>query len=110
MSDLVLCEASRVSRSNGGGLVKVACTCLALASLCILGCEDLSGESGTAQQQPAATNAVGVGAGGESEGLETEPGARSALGKAKERAERLVNEEVAEYNRKLEEAAEGKYP
>jgi len=36
--------------------------------------------------------------------------ARSALGKAKQRAERLVNEEVAEYNKKIEEAAEGKTP
>jgi hypothetical protein len=109
MSDLDLSQASRVSCSNGGGFVKAACTSLALASLCILGCEDLSGQSGTPQQPPAAKNAVGVDSGGESEGLETEPGARSALGKAKERAERLVNEEVAEYNRKLEEAAEGKY-
>jgi hypothetical protein len=36
--------------------------------------------------------------------------ARSALGKAKERAERLVNEDVAEYNKKIEDAAEGKIP
>jgi hypothetical protein len=36
-----------------------------------------------------------------------EPEAKSALGKAKQAAERLVNEDVAEYNRKLEEAADG---
>ncbi len=36
-----------------------------------------------------------------------EPEAKSALGKARQAAERLVNEDVAEYNRKLEEAADG---
>lgn len=36
-------------------------------------------------------------------------GARSALGKARESAERVVNEDIAEYNRKLEEAADGKF-
>lgn len=36
-------------------------------------------------------------------------GARSALGKAKESAERVINEDIAEYNRKLEEAADGKF-
>jgi hypothetical protein len=38
------------------------------------------------------------------------PGAKSALGKAKERAERLVNEDIAEYNQKIEDAADGKIP
>jgi hypothetical protein len=37
------------------------------------------------------------------------PRAKSALGKAKEAAERLVDEDIAEYNRKLEEAADGKF-
>ena len=36
-----------------------------------------------------------------------EPEAKSALGKARQSAERLINEDVAEYNRKLEEAADG---
>ena len=36
-----------------------------------------------------------------------EPEAKSALGKAKQAAERLIEEDVAEYNRKLEEAADG---
>lgn len=102
MTDLAL---FRVSLPIGGKFVKVAATAIVAASLAALGCEDLSGDAGATQQQPPAANA-----GTESEGLETEPGARSALGKAKERAERLVNEEVAEYNRKLEEAAEGRYP
>lgn len=39
-----------------------------------------------------------------------QPEARSALGKAKQRAEKLVNEDVAEYNKKLEEAIDGKTP
>lgn len=38
------------------------------------------------------------------------PRAKSALGKAKERAERFVNEDVAEYNKKIEDAADGKIP
>jgi len=40
----------------------------------------------------------------------TQPGARSALGKARESAQRLVDEDIAEYNRKLEEAADGAFP
>lgn len=40
----------------------------------------------------------------------TQPPARSALGKARESAQRLVDEDIAEYNRKLEEAADGTFP
>jgi len=39
-----------------------------------------------------------------------QPPARSALGKARESAQRLVDEDIAEYNRKLEEAADGTFP
>ncbi|MBI1303766.1 MAG: hypothetical protein GC172_08260 [Phycisphaera sp.] len=97
-----------LSRSIGGNFMKAAGACVAIVPLCLLGCEDLSGESAATQQ--AATAPADPAASEDGATLETEPGARSALGKAKERAERLVNEEVAEYNRKLEEAAEGKYP
>ncbi|MFM7052353.1 MAG: hypothetical protein ACKOYN_09505 [Planctomycetota bacterium] len=41
--------------------------------------------------------------------LGTKKGANSAYGKARERATRLVEEDVAEYNKKLEDAAEGKF-
>jgi len=98
MKDLAL---FRLSPSNRGKFVKVAAASLAFASLAAFGCEDLSSESGAAPQP--VTGAAGADADGD-------PGARSTLGKAKERAERLVNEEVAEYNRKLEEAIDGKYP
>lgn len=35
-----------------------------------------------------------------------EPGAKSYLGKAKQAAERVINEDVAEYNKKVEQAAD----
>lgn len=38
-----------------------------------------------------------------------EPPAKSTLGKAKQAAERVINEDVAEYNRKLEQAADDVY-
>lgn len=38
-----------------------------------------------------------------------QPEAKSVLGRAKQSAERVINEDIAEYNRKLEEAADGKY-
>lgn len=41
--------------------------------------------------------------------LGTKKGANSAYGKARERATRLVEEDVAEYNKKLEDAADGKF-
>lgn len=40
----------------------------------------------------------------------SQPPARSALGKARESAQRLVDEDIAEYNRKLEEAVDGTFP
>jgi len=39
-----------------------------------------------------------------------DPPAHSALGKAKQAADKLVNEDIAEYNKKLEQAVDGKYP
>jgi hypothetical protein len=40
---------------------------------------------------------------------EGEPAAKSTLGKAKQAAEKVINEDVAEYNRKLEQAADDVY-
>lgn len=37
------------------------------------------------------------------------PEAKSVLGRAKQSAERIIEEDIAEYNRKLEEAADGKF-
>jgi hypothetical protein len=37
---------------------------------------------------------------------QAEPEAKSYLGKAKQAAERVINEDVAEYNKKLEQAAD----
>lgn len=46
-------------------------------------------------------------AGGSADGsTEPEPEAKSYLGKAKQAAERVINEDVAEYNKKVEQAAD----
>jgi hypothetical protein len=46
-------------------------------------------------------------AGGSADGSsEPEPEAKSYLGKAKQAAERVINEDVAEYNKKVEQAAD----
>ena len=45
--------------------------------------------------------------GGSADGsTEPEPEAKSYLGKAKQAAERVINEDVAEYNKKVEQAAD----
>lgn len=41
---------------------------------------------------------------------EPEPAAKSTLGKAKQAAERVINEDIAEYNKKLEKAADEVFP
>jgi hypothetical protein len=81
-----------------------AALCLLAAAACIgaLGCEgeyepEPHGGGYVADPAPEPTDPAGNG------------GARSALGKAKESAERVINEDIAEYNRKLEEAADGKF-
>jgi hypothetical protein len=81
----------------------LACALIAVAGLASVSCDvgtssDSADSSATAEN--GATDADGT----------PRAGARSALGKAKERAEKLVNEDVAEYNKKIEQAAEGKYP
>lgn len=87
------------------------CAILTLGAFALPGCDvgnsdSSSGASGAAANAPGTTE----------NDSETDPdgtpkaGARSVLGKAKERAERLVNEDIAEYNKKIEQAADGKYP
>lgn len=49
-----------------------------------------------AQQESTATSSAPADGGG----------AKSTLGKAKQAAERVINEDVAEYNKKLEQAAD----
>ena len=50
------------------------------------------------QAQTSQTNADGS--------TQAEPGAKSYLGKAKQAAERVIKEDVAEYNKKVEQAAD----
>jgi len=88
-----------------------ACVVLALGALAASGCEvQSSSDAGNG----GSANAAGGGSTTENETTDAaglpKPAARSALGKAKERAEKLINEDVAEYNKKIEQAAEGKYP
>lgn len=73
-----------------------------VACLALGGCSEQSDEEtrGGGYVEPA--NEAGTDGGA--------PRAKSALGKAKERAERLVNEDIAEYNQKIEDAADGKIP
>ena len=107
-----------MSRSNSLSTPSLACaSVLALALLAVgAGCEDPSLAPPPAPtattSTPAATST------GESESaaaenadaaLPDDQGANSAYGKAMERAERL-KEEVAEYQRKVGEAADGKFP
>lgn len=94
--------------SNGSqwdlGCRRIACLGLSLAALAIIGCEQQPSDEprGGGYTEPKTENQG-------TDGL-PQPEAKSALGKAKQSAERLVNEDVAEYNKKIEEAAEGKYP
>lgn len=92
-------------RPAAAGRALCASLGMAILALAPLGCE-VESSSG----QDAAAGAAG--ASGDQTGPDglPQPGARSVLGKARERAEKLVNEDVAEYNKKLEQAAEGKYP
>lgn len=70
------------------------------------GCGDQSYQEprGGGYTPPPANNATAA-----DDPLGTKKGANSAYGKARERAERLVEEDVAEYNKKLEDAADGKF-
>lgn len=83
---------------------RAACAALSIAVAALVGCDQQAEDEprGGGYVEPTAENQ-------DADGL-PKPEARSALGKAKERAERLVNEEVAEYNKKIEKAAEGTYP
>ncbi|MEY3142823.1 MAG: hypothetical protein RLY21_1316 [Planctomycetota bacterium] len=96
------CE-SRMRRWNLG-CRQIACAGLSLAACALTGCEQQAAEQPVATGSTAPTTENQV-----DDGL-PQPEARSALGKAKQSAERLVNEDVAEYNKKIEEAAEGKFP
>ncbi|MFZ9882645.1 MAG: hypothetical protein ACO3QC_14740, partial [Phycisphaerales bacterium] len=70
------------------------------------GCGDQSYQEprGGGYTPPPANNATAS-----DDPLGTKKGANSAYGKARERAERLIEEDVAEYNKKLEDAADGKF-
>ena len=93
-------EPSAARRS----LLGLGCALLALAAVSAPGCdqqpEDEPRGGGYVEPKPENQSDDGL----------PKPEARSALGKAKERAERFVNEDVAEYNKKVEDAADGKYP
>lgn len=91
-------------RVRGLGSRRFACIGLSLAALALVGCEQQPSDEprGGGYTEPTTENQG-------ADGL-PQPEAKSALGKAKQSAERLVNEDVAEYNKKIEEAAEGKYP
>ncbi|MEY3026257.1 MAG: hypothetical protein RLZZ238_1154 [Planctomycetota bacterium] len=88
-------SALRIHGRNGGLALLVACACLA-GSLAACEQEPVDEPRGGGYREDPPENAE-------------KPRARSALGKAKEAAERLVDEDIAEYNRKLEEAADGKF-
>lgn len=81
-----------------------ACAAFSIAVFALVGCDQQAEDEprGGGYVEPTAENQ-------NPDGL-PQPEARSALGKAKQRAEKLVNEEVAEYNKKIEKAAEGTYP
>jgi hypothetical protein len=64
----------------------------------VIGCEPHGG--GYVAEQPKQKDASGL----------PEPEAKSVLGKAKQSAERVINEDIAEYNRKIEKAADEVYP
>jgi len=96
------CE-SRMRRWNPG-CRRVACVGLSMMAVALGGCEQQAADQAAAGGSANATTENQV-----DDGLQ-QPEAKSALGKAKERAEKLVNEDVAEYNKKIEAAAEGKFP
>jgi hypothetical protein len=69
----------------------------------VIGCEEAEPEphgGGYVAEQPKRKDASGL----------PEPEAKSVLGKAKQSAERVINEDIAEYNRKIEKAADEVYP
>lgn len=96
------CE-SRERRWNLG-CRRAACIGLSLVALALVGCDQQPSDEarGGGYTEPKTENQG-------ADGL-PQPEAKSALGKAKQRAEKLVNEDVAEYNKKIEDAADGKYP
>jgi hypothetical protein len=83
---------------------RAACAALSIALAILVGCDQQAEDEprGGGYVEPTAENQ-------DADGL-PKPEARSARGQAKERAEKLVNEDVAEYNKKIEKAAEGTYP
>lgn len=88
----------------GAPIVGCACVGITLLALFAAGCDQqpVDEPRGGGYVDPTTEN--------QNQSGEPQPEARSALGKAKQRAEKLVNEDVAEYNRKLEEAIDGKTP
>ena len=76
--------------------------CLALVAT--LGCEQepVDEPRGGGYVAPQAQNAQGSADGSN----QADPEAKSYLGKAKQAAERVIKEDVAEYNKKVEQAAD----
>ena len=94
---------------------RLTCTlALACVGVCTLGCEDdqystTAVSAPTTAAAPASTTADSTDPqAATTASADTPAGAKSVYGKAMERAERL-KDEVAEYNKKLEDAADGKY-
>lgn len=82
----------------------MACACVAAGAIA-LGCEQEATDEPRgggyvadrpAQQESTATSSASADGGG----------AKSTLGKAKQAAERVIKEDVAEYNKKIEQAAD----
>ncbi len=112
-------QEQRMTRSESHNPSFLACASfLALATLAAgNGCEDPSISTPPAVTapiaQPQAADAIAETKAGASAAEQADPqldqGANSVYGKAMERAKKL-EEEVAEYQRKLGEAADGKFP
>jgi hypothetical protein len=101
-----LCTESDGSRgaSRVGAIVAVAA--LVAGGLGLAGCEqepvdEPRGGGYVAETPRKAESSAATGEG--------EPAAKSTLGKAKQAAEKVINEDVAEYNKKLEQAADDVY-
>lgn len=82
-----------------------ACACASVAVvLWTGGCEQDSADEprggGYVADRPAPQSETGASS------TSADGGAKSTLGKAKQAAERVINEDVAEYNKKLEQAAD----
>lgn len=104
-------RSHKVTRSHS----RLTCTlALACVGVCTLGCEDdqystTPATAPTTATVPASTTADSTDPqAATTPAADTPAGAKSVYGKAMERAERL-KDEVAEYNKKLEDAADGKY-